>query len=88
MAKTHTHPIADDAVRAEREGDFCRARALSHMVVAGQSRGRQGVGQADILGAARARIERLRIDPRGWQAGLVALLAYASAWIYALLANR
>lgn len=88
MAKTSTHPIANDAVRAEREGDYRRARALSHMLLVGQGPLRRGVGQADILAAAQGRVLRLAIDPRGWQVGLLALAVYGAAWIYALMANR
>lgn len=89
MAKSKTHPVADDATRAEREGDYRRARALSHLLLAGQGGNeRRGVGQADILAQATGRIARLAVDARAWQMGLLALIVYGAAWAYALTANR
>ncbi len=92
-------PLDRDAARAEREGDFARARALSAQLchAAGSGAGAiasegaahrgAGVGQQETLAAAQDRLRRLGTDPVAWRVGAAALAAYIAAWFYALGAN-
>lgn len=83
-------PQVAESARAEREGDFGRARALSSKLAVGggPGGGAGGVGQTPTLTDAKDRLTRLGTDPMAWQAGMAALVAYILVWIYALQANR
>jgi hypothetical protein len=81
-------PLLVEAARAEREGDFARARALCHVLLGDSGGQGSGVGQKHTRQGAQERLHRLGLDPLAWQVGLGALLVYMVAWIYALQANR
>lgn len=96
--QSHILTLAQEASRAEKEGDFARARALSATlcaeaatVAAPRSVTQTQPKNSAVLRAVQdgsLRTSRLRSDPAAWQVGALALCAYIATWVYALCANR